>query len=87
MVYSTMELIINEGRVYGAKYYTVLPQVPEMYHQIQQTWLDMEKWMTETFGPQPENGVFTPGARWYANDSRFWFRNKEDLEWFILRWQ
>ena len=32
-----MEMIIDEGRVYGVRYYTVQPQVPEMYHQVQQT--------------------------------------------------
>jgi hypothetical protein len=25
--------------------------------------------------------------RWYMNNSKFWFRDKKDLEWFLLRWQ
>jgi hypothetical protein len=83
-----MELILAEGKVYGARYYTVHPQVPEMmYHQIQQSWLDMTVWCVETFGPAPENGVFEPGGRWYANNAKFWFRERKDLEWFIIRWQ
>jgi hypothetical protein len=82
-----MELELSEGRIYGARYYTVHPRVPEWYHQIQQTWLDMTQWNVETFGPAPENGVFEPGGRWYANNAKFWFRERKDLEWFVLKWQ
>ena len=43
----------------------------------------MKWWVTNS----PINGVWTPNARWYANNAKFWFRQKKDLEWFILRWQ
>ena len=79
-----LTFIIDEGRVYGARYYTAQPQC-EYGETI--PWYTMEDWIEEMFGSQPKDRVFTPGARWYANSSRFWFRNKEDLEWFILRWQ
>jgi hypothetical protein len=47
----------------------------------------MENWCIKTFGDTPKEGVFiTPNARWYMNGSKFWFREKKDLEWFILRW-
>lgn len=82
-----MELILDEGKVYGARYYTVQPNLPISYHQIQQKWLDMTQWNVETFGPAPANGVFEPGGRWYANNAKFWFRERKDLEWFMLKWQ
>jgi hypothetical protein len=47
----------------------------------------MVEWCVETYGPSPSDGVWTPGAKWYVNNSKFWFRTKEDLEWFVLRWQ
>ena len=79
-----LTFVIDEGRVYGARYYTAQPHC-EYGETI--PWYTMEDWIEEMFGSQSKNGVFTPGARWYANSSRFWFRNKKDLEWFILRWQ
>jgi hypothetical protein len=77
---------LSEGNVFGEKYYTVDPNVsgdPYWYHQ---DWHDMENWCIKTFGVTPKDGVWTPNARWYMNNSKFWFRNKKDLEWFIIRW-
>jgi hypothetical protein len=42
--------------------------------------------MENSFGPTAHDGVWTPDMRWYANNAKFWFRNKKDLEWFLLRW-
>ena len=89
MVYSTMDMKIDEGRVYGARYYTVEPQV--ISWDLDGDWggIDiwglMENWCTDTFGIS--EGAFEPSQRWYANSSRFWFREKKDLEWFVLKWQ
>ena len=78
---------IEEGRVYGSRYYTVDPDIkayePFWYHQ---DWHDMENWCKNTFGDTPSDGVWTPKARWYMNNRKFWFREKKDLEWFILKW-
>jgi hypothetical protein len=73
-------LEIDEGRVYGARYFTVQPI------NAADKWNDMMSWMLETFGPSADDGVWTPGMRWYANNAKFWFRNKKDLDWFVLRW-
>ena len=70
----------SEGTVYGQPYLTVQPMSSVK-------WKEMEAWMVQTFGPTAKNGVWTPNVRWYMNNSKFWFRNKKDLEWFILRWQ
>lgn len=91
MVYSAMALTfeISEGRVYGARYYTVQPKcdwgeaVP---------WYILQDWIEDMCGESSgtiwfDSGVPKAGERWYANNSKFWFRNKEDLEWFLLRWQ
>jgi hypothetical protein len=84
-----MELTQDEGRVYGARYYTVQP-VPswDLYHTQAgvDKWNDMVAWCVETYGPSAKDGVWTPGMRWYVNNAKFWFRDKDDLMYFILRW-
>jgi len=79
-------LILSEGTVFGEKYFTVLPRFVSNGSINGQTWIDIELWCTEQFGPTPNDGVWTPGARWYMNNSKFWFRNEADLSWLILRW-
>ena len=78
---------LDEGRVFGARYYTVEPQVISWdlngdWGGID-IWGNMENWCAETFG---ESKAFEPSQRWYASSSRFWFREKKDLEWFVMRW-
>ena len=81
---------ISEGRVYGSRYYTVEP-VPDWPYNID--WYGMIDWLESTYGPSKgsiwfeKNVAPEAGERWYANNSKFWFRNKKDLEWFILKWQ
>ena len=82
-----MRLEILEGTVYGEKYYAVAP-----YRNLNESifWDDISKWCVETFGPSGTDdkpGVWTPNERWYINGAKYWFRNKKDLEWFLLRWQ
>ena len=78
---------IHEGTVFGEKYYTVDPDIKSdrllLYHE---SWHDMENWCKKTFGCPPANGVWEPHGRWYMNNSKFWFREKKDLEWFLIRW-
>lgn len=76
-----MEFNIDEGRVYGARYYTV------KIDSAGDRWWEMECWCIDTFGDTTEDGVWTPSQRWYINNQMFWFREKKDLEWFILKWQ
>lgn len=73
------EMKLDEGRVYGARYLTVHPG--NSWH-----WNEMMDWMNDTFGPTAHDGVWTPGMRWYANNSKFWFRYEKDRTLFILRW-
>lgn len=82
-----MELELLEGKIFGARYYTVQPHLPEMYHQVRQTWNDMIEWCVEIFGPTPVDGIWTPGSRWYTNNAKFWFRNEVDRTVFVLKWQ
>ena len=84
-----MELELSDGRVFGARYYTVEPKV-HWYSPaglVINMWREMEEWCIRTYGPTPVNGVWTAGGRWYANNSKFWFREHKDLEWFLLKWQ
>jgi len=84
-----MELTLDEGRVYGSRYHTVHPVISwglaDDWGGID-TWANMEDWCITTFGPTPKDGVWTPNARWYMNNSKFWFRTEKDLSWFVLRW-
>lgn len=77
----------SEGRVFGARYWTVHPVIEPVWDQDPQDWRDMITWVVETFGPTAKDGVFTPGQRWYVNNAKFWFRDEKDLLVFLLRWQ
>lgn len=85
-----MELKIEEARAFGARYYTVKFiidwNLSGDWGGID-TWNSMMNWNIETFGDTPDDGVWTAGARWYMNNSKFWFRERKDLEWFVLKWQ
>ena len=84
-----MKLELEEGRVYGARYYVVHP-VPSWELDNDwggvDAWNSMVEWMVATFGPTLKDGVWAPGQRWYVNNARFYFRNEQDRDWFILRW-
>jgi len=75
-------LICNEGRVYGARYYTVEP--------VGGNWMDMETWALDIYGNPGshmwDSGSVDPAQRWYMNNRKFWFRDAKDRDWFILRW-
>jgi hypothetical protein len=83
-----MELEQGESRVSGARYYTVKPvfEHDALYGFNATTWRELTEWCVETYGPTPVDGIWTPGARWYANNAKFWFRNDEDRTIFMLRW-
>ncbi len=81
------ELILQENRFAGARYYTVEP--------IGGNWMDMEVWCLKTFGPSAdvwdiktsdEQFIWPELGRWYKNDRKFWFRNEKDRTMFIMRW-
>jgi hypothetical protein len=77
------DLKLSEGKVYGARYYTVEP--------VGGTWMDMEVWCLDTFGYPGShmwgnNGAPDPLERWYMNDRKFWFRQERDRTLFVLKW-
>jgi hypothetical protein len=80
------DLVLSEGRVYGARYHCVEP--------VGGNWRMMEDWCIDTFGSstgsiwaeEVDKKTPQPGERWYANNRRFWFRNESDRTMFILRW-
>jgi hypothetical protein len=84
---NNIELVCEEGKVFGTLYYTIKPIIPYWNsNDSVPLWEDMMQWCISTYGPTPIDGVWTPNAQWYANNSKFWFREKKDLEWFLLRW-
>ena len=79
------ELILGQGTAFDQTYYTIYVNGRTVYGDYS-IWEDMIVWATETFGPTPKDGVWTPNARWYVNNARFWFKEERDREWFLLRW-
>ena len=82
-----MKIEQSEGTVYGARYYSILPIFPAHAPTWFKTeWNIMVEWCVTTFGPTPEDGVWTPDARWYVNNSKFWFKDPADITMFLLKW-
>ena len=79
------ELILEQGIAFEQDYYMIYVNGRCVYGDYN-IWNDMIEWATDTFGPTPKDGVWSPGARWYVNNARFWFREERDREWFVLRW-
>lgn len=79
-------LTITTGTVYGKVYNVIQVHNSELYGPSN-IWNEMITWAVDTFGPTPYDGVWTSDARWYVNNAKFWFKDKKDLEWFLLRWQ
>lgn len=75
----------EEGDVYGIKYYIVQVDGRNFYGDYD-VWNEMISWVTKIFGPTADDGIWSPGMRWYVNNSRFWFKEERDREWFVLRW-
>ncbi len=77
------DLVLSEGKVYGARYYCVEP--------IGGNWMEMESWCLDSYG-NPGQHIWgddkapEPQQRWYMNNRKFWFRNERDRNWFIMKW-
>ena len=85
-----MQLELLEGRVFVARYYTVQPTIGwDLVNDWGnlESWPKMVEWCVESFGPTPDDGIWTPGSRWYVNNAKFWFRNEIDRTVFVLKWQ
>jgi len=71
------------GNAYGLPYHQVTPIVSA------DEWNEMITWCVSTFGSSGTKdlpGVWSTNERWYANNAKFWFKEKADCEWFLLRW-
>ena len=83
----TYELNISTGTVSGTQYQTAMPiWNPSRHGWHNPEWNEMIEWCVKMFGPTAKDGVWTPDERWYANNSKFWFRDEVDLLMFVLRW-
>jgi hypothetical protein len=69
----------STGTVYGEPYLTVTP-----VNADGEKLNDMTVWMYNTFGLSPD--LKEANARWYANNGKFWFRDAQDRDWFVLKW-
>lgn len=76
----------SEGRWHGARYFLVEPVFSSSNEGlIENTWLKMEEWCEKTLGTVGSPWTNHSEA-WYANNSKFWFRNENDAIMFVLRW-
>lgn len=80
------KFIVHEGRIHGARYITVHPHTMWWHDEFSSYWDKWHNWCTENFGNVPDDGVWSPGGRWYANNGKFWFRKEADATAFLLRW-
>ena len=77
-------IVLAEGKVYGARYYTAEP--------VGGNWREMEQWCVEHFGSAGDHIWGTekapePQQRWYMNNRKFWFRDDQDRMIFVLKWR
>jgi len=54
-------------------------------------WLSLEEWCIATFGEassvwDTSDFVWPENARWFMNDRKFYFRDRKDADWFLLKW-
>ena len=86
---SEITFSLDEGRVFGSRYYLVGP-----YHikssliwwcSDEHLWDTWTNWLIDNMGPTPSDGIWTPNARWYANNGKFYFRNEKDRTLFLLK--
>lgn len=78
------DLILSEGKVFGARYYCVEPEGG--------VWTEMEAWARDVYGEPAEvwesqNFMWPDCGRWYMNNRKFWFRDEKDRTMFILKWR
>ena len=85
---SNMNLIVEEGTVFGDPYYVVKDRYNLWMLESRLQWRDMVDWCKKSFGPIPLNKMNTPlpNARWYNGNNSFWFKNQKDLSMFMLKW-
>jgi hypothetical protein len=74
---SVDRLTFDTGTVFGQDYLTIQP------HGLD--WAEVINWCTQSFGTVGDIWNKTHD-RWYANNSKFWFRDRKDYDWFVLRW-
>ncbi len=81
---------ISEGRVFGSRYYVVTPSTQWIMTGSEPPykgrWDELIDWCKETYGPTPADGIWTPNARWYVNNGKFWFRKESDRMLFLAKW-
>jgi len=82
---SKTNLRFSPGRRDGSMYYTVLV-LSQPFYGDNPEWDNMMSWCVENFGPTSHVTVGEPAQRWYVNNTRFWFRDQQDFEWFSLKW-
>jgi hypothetical protein len=72
---------LTEENVKGQIYYTAKCNQNRPWN-----WPDVVDWCEDTFGPHTGK----PGSTWFKNDivkgGKLWFKEKEDLLFFMLRW-
>lgn len=71
------------GTVYGSDYHQIIPIITS------EEWNKMIVWCVKTYGPSGTKdlpGAWSINERWYANNAKFYFKDKKDCEWFMLRW-
>lgn len=83
-----MAITTGKGTIYGARYHWVKPLGWGPYGVLD-SYSEMVEWNIEQFGNvkwDAGNNTPIPGQRWYSYSAKFWFREKDDFAYFVLRW-
>ena len=81
-VYNTKIELHTGNEKFGDCEYWVQVAVPGLFSERRYKHLEIEEWVKQTYGPTSDWGY----GRWTAADSRYWFKEEKDRDWFVLRW-
>ena len=79
-----MTFVEEQRKVHGARYHVVYPVCT--FEEMSINWKRIEDWCVGTFGPEQGSWWDEQPGRWFMNNTKFWFREEADKNWFLLRW-
>ncbi len=81
-IYDTKIELHTGNEKFGDCEYWVQANVPGLFSERRYKNLEIEAWVEQTYGPKSDWGY----GRWTAADSRYWFKEEKDRDWFVLKW-
>lgn len=89
---SYTKVVVSIVDVNNEPYYAVKPKgihTVNKWFGYNEQFNEIFNWCLDTFGTyeyEPSPYTPLPNQRWFVKDILFYFRDKADSEWFVLRW-